>query len=88
MARRLSERIVAGGGRLAWPADGNEVFAILPRTALARARDAGAVFHEWPAEQLPAERRPGADEDLVRLVASFATSEEEVERFLAVIASG
>ena len=82
MARLLSEGIAASDGRTAWPIDGNEVFAILPRPALARAKEAGASFHEWPVDGLPEADRPGGDEALVRLVMSFARVEGEVEQLL------
>jgi threonine aldolase len=88
MAALLADWIDAAGGRLAWPADGNELFAILPRTALARAKQAGATFYEWYPHWAPAERPPAGDEALVRLVTSFATTEAEVERFGEVIAKG
>ncbi len=41
MAGRLAVGIAAAGGRLGWPADGNEVFAILPRATIARLEAAG-----------------------------------------------
>ena len=33
--------------REGWPTQGNEVFAVLPRTDADRLRKAGAVFHDW-----------------------------------------
>lgn len=82
MAARLANGIKASGrARLAWTPEANEVFAVLGRETIARLRAAGAVFHEWPAEEL--EMRTG--EKLVRLVASFATTAEEVERFVALL---
>jgi threonine aldolase len=88
MAAMLAAAIDSAGGRLAWPADGNELFAILPRPALAQAKAAGATFYEWYPHWAPAEQAPREDEALVRLVTSFATTEAEVERFGAVIAKG
>ncbi len=81
----LTDGIIAAGGRLAWERGGNEVFAILPRASLARAREAGARFYEWSARDLPPEQRPRADEDIVRLVTSFATEASEVDSFLAAL---
>ncbi len=85
MADRLREGIVATGGRL--PADfvGNETFAILPRTAIAAARAAGATFYEWTADSVAPAKRPSADEEIIRLVTSFATTSEDVDRFLSAI---
>ena len=88
MAAMLADAVTAAGGRLAWPADGNELFAILPRTALARAKEAGATFYEWYPNWAPAERPPAEDEALVRLVTSFATTEADVERFGELIGKG
>lgn len=65
--------------RLGWQSTANEVFPILPKATIARLRAAGAMFYEWPADGL------GTDEDLIRLVTSFATSADDVERFLALV---
>jgi threonine aldolase len=82
MAARLAAGLAARGFRIPWPVEANEVFPILPKEAIARLREAGARFHEWPAAALPPEDRLAAGEDLVRLVASFATTPAEVDRFL------
>lgn len=80
MAARLSAGLAgAQTARLAWDSEANEVFAILPKATIARLREAGAAFHEWPAEGV------GADEDCVRLVTSFATTEAAVDQFLALL---
>jgi threonine aldolase len=85
MALRLAKGIVGAGGRIAWPRGGNEVFAIIQRDSLDAARAARAAFYEWPADAFPVDERPGADEALVRLVTSFATTDAEVDRFLATL---
>jgi threonine aldolase len=78
MAARLTAGL-SGKVRLGWASTANEVFPVLPKATIARLREAGAMFYEWPAEGL------GSDEDLIRLVTSFATSADEVERFLALV---
>jgi len=79
-ANAMSARLATGlGNRLAWQSQANEVFPILPRATIARLRAAGATFHEWPADGIDAE------EDCVRLVTSFATTEAEVDRFLSLL---
>ena len=83
MAKRLEAGIIAAGGRVAWPVDGNEVFAVLPKTAIARAADAGAAFYEWDAALAVIGGSPGADEAIIRLVTNFSTREDEVTAFLA-----
>jgi threonine aldolase len=82
MARRLAEGIRASGtARLGWEPQANEVFAVLPRGVISALRAKGAMFYEWPAEGV--ELSP--DEELVRLVTSFATTGEEVDRFLSLL---
>jgi threonine aldolase len=86
MARRLAEAIVASRtARLALTPDANEIFAILAMESDAKLRAAGAVYYPWPADGLPAEMRPAADETMVRLVTSFQTTEADVDRFAALL---
>ncbi len=73
-----------GAARLGWESEANEVFAVLPKAAIARVRDAGGTLYEWPLESMTG-GRPAADEDLVRLVTSWATTEDEVTRFLELV---
>ncbi len=87
MAARLATAIAASGnGRLALQPDGNEIFAVLSKAADARLRAAGAVYYPWPSETLPAEARPGADDVSVRLICSWQTTPDEVDRFATVLA--
>ncbi len=82
MARRLALGIAANGGaRIGWDADANAVFAVLPKTRIAALRAAGAMFHPWSARDVAT----GPEEQLVRLVTSFATTREEVEQLLALL---
>ena len=85
MAARLAAAIRAAGGRFAGEPDGNEIFAVISKAAEARAKAAGAQFYEWPTAGL-LEGPLAQDEMFVRLVASFATTEAEVERFAALLA--
>jgi len=89
-ANAMGERLRAGleasnRARLAWPAPANEVFAIFPKEAAGRLRAAGAAFYEWSISD---KDRLGLsdDEDVFRLVASFATSADDIDRFLEVLA--
>ncbi|ATG88738.1 threonine aldolase family protein [Methylomonas koyamae] len=85
MAARLQQGIAASRrARLAWPAEANEVFAVLERSDAERLREAGAVFYPWN----PPHANPGLlaeNEVLLRLVASFATEAEEVDRFIELL---
>jgi threonine aldolase len=85
MAAGLAERIRASGNtRLAWGPQANEVFAIMKKETMARALAAGAAFYDWPAPHGFADPI-GADETMCRLVTSFATTAEEVDRFAELI---
>jgi threonine aldolase len=65
--------------RLSNPAQANEVFAIMPRTTFNAVLAAGAHFYEWPMDGL------ADDEVHCRFVLSFATPEEHVQQFLALM---
>jgi threonine aldolase len=78
MAARLSEGLAnSNAARLPWRSQANEVFPLISNASAAKLRDAGAVFHTW--EQLQ------GDEQLVRLVTSFATTKDDVDRFLSLL---
>lgn len=72
MARMLAEGIEALGFRLAYPCEGNEVFAVLPPDIVSRLEAAGAAFYPWPG---------GSS----RFVCSWASTEEDVAALLAII---
>jgi len=79
MADRLRETITASNrARLAWPTSANEVFVAMPAPLAAELRSAGAQFHDWSHSD---DFQPGGDEALVRLVTSFATQPDHVDRF-------
>ena len=83
MAARLAAGLTAlPGVRLAWPVEANEVFPVLPRALDAKLKGAGAVNHPWSELSLPEGEAVRADEILVRLVTSFATTEVQVDRSL------
>ncbi len=88
MAAKLSYGITAlEGCRLAAATEINEVFAIIPKAMEQRLKRAGAVFAQWPkdtaeADVAPQEGKDGEGEVMIRLVASFATTQDHVEQFL------
>ena len=87
MASRLVDGLTGSHiGRIAWPCQSNEVFAILPNDAAEKAKTMGANFHEWPTAGLPKDDCPEEGECLVRLVCSYRTTQEEVDAFLAATA--
>ena len=83
-ARRLGEGLAAAGYAPVWPVEGNLVFAVLPKDANARLRAANAGFYGLRGNSLPSSVvfPPGAV--LCRMVTSFATSDAEVDRFVAI----
>ncbi len=84
-ARRLETGLRAlPGARLPWPRQANEIFAILPARVDVALRAAGARYHPWTARSLAPAERPGPHEAFVRLIASFATTESEIDRLLAI----
>ena len=85
MADRLAEQLAATGYRPVWPVEANEVFAKFPRTLDRRLKQAGASYHPWQTNSLPADVVVAPDEVLVRLVASFATRAEDVDEFVETV---
>jgi threonine aldolase len=86
MADRLRDGLRAStSARLGWESETNEVFALMSRTQAERAREAGAVFYDWnPPRARRSIVREG--EILARLVTSFATTSDDVDRFVDLFA--
>lgn len=74
------------GVTLAWKVEANEIFALLPTQLAADLEAAGAVFYDWGLSALPVDQRCDADQRFVRLVTSFATTDEDVQRFCELLA--
>jgi threonine aldolase len=83
MADRLAAGLVAAGLAPAWPVEANEVFVALPSRIDARLKHAGASYYPWTTGSLPSGSVLPRDATLVRLVTSFATTADEVDRFVA-----
>lgn len=91
-ANTMADRLRAGFGslnsaRLAWPTHANEVFAILPKASAKAAEEKGAKFYDW-LEPRDMPETVGTDEMLIRMVTSFATTEEDVDQFLSICKAG
>jgi threonine aldolase len=85
MAGRLASGLADSGLVPVWPVDANEIFVVLPQGVHARLQAAGATYYPWKSRNRPT---PGADEHgavLVRLVTSFATTEQEVAQFVTTV---
>ena len=86
MADRLAQGLATCPGvRLPWPCQANEVFTILPFAADSALKEAGALYYNWGSRGLEADQAPGAAEVFVRLVPSFATRPEEVDRCIEIV---
>jgi threonine aldolase len=76
MARRLAAGAEAAGVELAWPAQANEVFPVLPAPAVTVLK-AVADFYDWETR---------ADGSVIaRWVCSWDTTEADVDRLLAAL---
>jgi threonine aldolase len=84
MADRLAHGLVAAGCAPVWPVEANLVFAVLSREADARLRAAGAAYYARRTDGLPGGIEVKDGDVLARLVTSFATTETEVDRFVAM----
>ncbi|MFH1345895.1 MAG: low specificity L-threonine aldolase, partial [Pseudomonadota bacterium] len=82
MADRLRTGISSSSqARLAWQSSANEIFPILSKSLSRDLMAKGALFYEWTAPR-SASHLVGADETMLRLVTSFATTEDQVDQFL------
>lgn len=87
MATRLGEGVSASQtARLAYPVEANEVFVVMPETLDAKLRAAGAVYHEWPGSGPADEHGANDGEILLRLVTSYATTANDVDGFIGLLA--
>ncbi|MCT7377509.1 threonine aldolase family protein [Chelativorans salis] len=84
MAARLAGHVEKSARlRLAWRPDANEVFTVMETATAEELKAGGVAFHDWPA---PYASLLGEGEMLLRFVTSFATTEEEVDRFGQIVA--
>jgi threonine aldolase len=86
MADRLAAGLAGLGLAPVWPVEANEVFVALPTQVDARLRAEGAVYHPWRTQSLPPGITTPPGTTMVRLVTSFATKADEVDRFVAIAA--
>ncbi len=87
-ARRLADGLAkVQGVRIPLGCDANLVFPIMPQTLHHRLQAAGALYHPWPGMG-PGVDCPGENEVFVRMVTSFATPSEDVDKLIAVALAG
>ena len=82
MADRLAAGLAAAGFAPVWPVEANEVFVALPSRIDERLKAAGASYYPWTTDALPNGTVLPLDVVLVRLVTSFTTTADDVDRFV------
>src|SRR5262249_10332325 len=82
MADRLAAGLAAANLVPVWPGEANEGFVALPPQGGAPPKAAGGIYYPWTVNDGSGSAHEGT---LVRLVTSFATTLEEIERFLAIV---
>ena len=88
MALLLKEGLEAiPGVRIPWALGGNEIFPILPLSVYNALKQSGAVFYDWSPRSVAPSEKPSDQECMVRLVASFTSKQESIERFLKIARS-
>ena len=78
MADSLARRLAVAGFAPVWPVEANLVFVVIPQTLDAKLKAAGANYYVRNNASLDI----GTGNVLVRLVTSFSTVDEDVERFV------
>ena len=82
-AAKLAEGLTTAASiRLAYPVEANQVFLSLPKQLAQQLRDSGAEFYDWYPSALPAEFALKPEEDFIRLVTSFATTDNDCNKLI------
>jgi threonine aldolase len=85
-AAQLAEMISSIEGlQLVWPVQANEIFITMPKDLAKFLWEAGAEFYEWYLAAMPKNIEIGDDDVFVRLVTSFATTDEQRIEFCELI---
>jgi threonine aldolase len=83
MADKLAAALSGIGLPPVWPVEANLVFVVLPQALDAKLKAAGAIYYVRNSDNLDI----GANNVLARLVTSFATVDEDIERFVNLCAT-
>ena len=76
MAEALTQGLASMAGvRLPWPTEANEVFVVVPQAAAARLAKDNIRAAPWGSTSLPRGFTIGQDEQFLRFVTSFTTSQ-------------
>ena len=71
--------------RLAFDCQSNESFVIFDKGLFATLTKAGVSMYDWYPNALPEDRPISDDEQLARMVTSFATTQDEIDSFVALV---
>jgi threonine aldolase len=88
MADRLADGLRKAGLQIVWPVEANLVFVLLPEHLDRKLKAAGASYYVRRADMLAGTKSAGNDGLLARLVTSFATTDEDVQKFIRLIQNG
>jgi threonine aldolase len=82
-ARLATELVKVPGVRLAWSAAANEIFVVIPRMLDDRLKAAGARYYDWSLRDGPDGMPPVGEKDVfIRLVTSYATDPDDIDRLI------
>lgn len=85
-AQHLAKRLASFSSiSLKWPCEANELFVTMPRQLADSLHNSGAEFYQWPPHGLPPEIELDKEDIFTRLVTSFATTDEHIDRFCRLI---
>ncbi len=86
MADQLRAGLAASNtASLAWPTQTNEVFALVKKWKAEELRNKGAIFYDWHGVPEYLHNTMEKDDILIRLVTSFATSQDEIDQFVGAL---
>lgn len=88
MADQLAEGLRAAGLQIVWPVEANLVFVWLPEQLDRKLKAAGASYYVRRADMLAGSSSANGQGLLARLVTSFATTDEDVQKFITLIQNG
>ncbi len=85
-ARHLEKELASFSSiSLKWPRQANELFVTMPKPLAESLYKSGAEFYQWPAHALPSGVELEENDVFTRLVCSFVTTDDHIDRFCELI---
>ena len=85
-AKQLEDRLASFQKiKLVWQRQANELFIIMPSSIAKALKAADAEFYQWPISVLPTGMVLKEKDVFVRLVTSFATTDDHISEFCSII---